>query len=335
MAKIVFFEIEPWQEEYIRKHIEGHTLIFRPDKLTEKNAREISDAEIVSGMIWSEFPKNIVEQSSKLRYIATRSTGYDHIDLKTCKEKGIVVSNVPTYGAHTVAEHTFALLLALSRNIIQSAERTRQGDFSLGGLEGFDLNGKTIGVIGAGNIGKRVIQLAFCFGMKILVFTKTPDETLTKDYRVKFVALVELLQSSDIITLHVPHAPDTHYLINMDNLAIIKKGSILINTARGALIETQAIVEGLEKGIFKAAGLDVLEEECFLKEETQLLTEEFFKTCDIKTQLLNHVLLKRSDVIITPHNAFNSREALVQILETTVANICAYLSGKPKNTVEL
>jgi D-lactate dehydrogenase len=258
--------------------------------------------------------------------------GYDHIDLDYCRQKNIAVSNVPTYGAHTVAEHTFALILAISRKIIPSVEHARRGDFSSAGLEGFDLNGRTLGVIGTGNIGTNVCEIGLSFGMKVLAFSRSQNEALVAK-GIRYVALDELLGQSDIITLHLPHNKETEHLINLSNLDKIKKGAILINTARGALVETAAIAEGLEKGILAAAGLDVLEEEAHLREEKEFLSEEYLKNVDIKTELINHVLLTRDDVVITPHNAFNSKEAVEEIMEVSIANIKSYVDNKPQNLV--
>lgn len=330
MTKIAFFEIESWEEPIIAKELEGNSASFSKEKLTLENSSSLSDVDILSVFIYSQLSKELLPKLPNLKCIATRSTGYDHIDLSYCKEKGITVCNVPSYGAHTVAEHAFALILAISRNIIPSVERTRVGDFSLTGLRGFDLHGKTIGVIGAGHIGQAVIEIAKGFGMKILVFTKHQNPEI---HNVSFVSLDELLANSDIVTLHIPHNDETHHIINTGNITKFKKGSVLINTARGPLVETQAILEGLQQDILKAAGIDVLEEECSLKEERELLTSDFLKSCDIKTQLLNHVLLTRKNVIVTPHNAFNSTEALEQILQITGENIKGFLGGKPVNTV--
>lgn len=332
MSKIVFFETEEWEKEHIQD-VFGSEVQTAEEKLSESNLKLAKDAEVISTFIYSTLTKEVLSQLPNLKFIATRSTGFDHIDLVFCKEKGIVVSNVPTYGVNTVAEHTFALILALSRKIIPSVERTRKYDFSLEGLTGLELHRKTLGVIGAGNIGKRVIELGLAFGMKVLVFTRTLDEALLKKGDIKFVSLDELLSNSDIVTLHVPYNDSTRNLIKRENIQKFKKGSILINTARGGIVETQAVLDGLQRGILAGVGLDVLEEECSVKEERELLTSEFLKTCDIKTQLLNHVLLTKENVIVTPHNAFNSREALSQILTTTVANIKAFLKGKPHNQV--
>lgn len=334
MAKIVFFEIEKWEEELVKTAFPEHELMFTEEKLEPKTYEQYKDAEIVSPFIYSTINQEVLSNLLNLKHIATRSVGFDHIDVNFAKQKGIVVSNIPRYGGDTVAEHTFALILAISRKLIPSIEKTKKGDFSLDGLTGFDLYGKTLGIIGAGHIGKKVIEIAKAFGMKILVYSRTKDEELAKDEKVSFADTLDyLLGNSDVISLHVPHTKETEHIINMGNLDKFKKGCILINTARGILIETQAILEGIEKGIFKAVGLDVLEEELGIKEERELLTSEYLKSFDPKTELLNHLLLNREEVIITPHNAFNSKEALVQIIDATILNIKAFLSGSPQNVV--
>jgi D-lactate dehydrogenase len=334
VAKIVFFEIEKWEEELVKNALPEHQLVFTQEKLNKDDCVKYKDAEVISPFIYSSITQQVLSGLLNLKFIATRSVGFDHIDMDLVKQKGVVVSNIPKYGGDTVAQHTIALILAISRKLIPSVERTKHGDFSLEGLSGFDLYGKTLGVIGAGHIGRKVIDIAKCFGMQILVYTRTKDEKLVMDDKISYAEnLDHLLSSSDIITLHVPHTPETEHIINMGNLDKVKKGAVLINTARGPLVETQAVLEGVEKGIFSAVGLDVLEEEGPLKEERELLTSEFLKCCDPKTALMNHILLTREEVIITPHNAFNSREALAQIIDTTISNIKAYLMGTPQNIV--
>jgi len=332
MDKIVFFEIEKWEEEYIKNSFLGFSLVFSEEKLTKKNVANFADAKIISTFIYSAINKELLDSLPALRFIATRSMGFDHIDVESCKEKGITVSNVPIYGSHTVAEHAFALILAISRKIVPSVEQARRGDFSSMGLEGFDLYGKTLGIVGTGNIGKNVAEIALSFGMKVLAFSRSQNQELIAK-GIKYVSFDELLAQSDIVTLHLPHNKETEHIINMQNIEKFKKGAVLINTARGALIETQAILEGLEKKILLAAGLDVLEEEVHLKEEREFLSTEYLEKIDIKTGLINHVLLMRDDVVITPHNAFNSREALIQIIDTTIANIKSFQAGTPQNTV--
>lgn len=332
MSKIVFFELEKWEEEFVKKSL-GQDVVCVQEKLTEENGANYQDAEIISIFIYSNITKDLIDKLPSLKFITTRSMGYDHIDIDYCKQKGISVAYVPTYGSHTVAEHTFALILAISRKIVPSVERARRGEFGNEDLEGFDLFGKTIGLIGTGHIGKNVAEIALCFGMKVLAFSRHEDPELVSK-GVKFVPLDELLGKSDIVSLHLPHTKETEHIINMDSIQKFKKGAVLINTARGALIETQAIAQGLETGILSGVGLDVLEEEADLREERELLSADYLKKVDLKTQLINHVLLTQSDVIITPHNAFNSKEALEEILNTTIVNINSFINNIPSNTIE-
>jgi D-lactate dehydrogenase len=334
-VKIAFFEIEEWEKPYLQDKLSGHELIFSENPLTEETVEEAKDAEILSVFIYSEVKKEIIDHFPHLKMVTTRSTGWDHIDVNYCKEKNIAVCTVPEYGTHTVAEHTFALLLALSRRLLPSLERAKKGDFNLDGLRGFDLHHKTLGVVGVGNIGTSIIQIANGFGMDVLAFARKPDMALAQKLGFMYVDMDHLLATSDVITLHVPLTPETKHMINKDNITKLKKGAILLNTARGGLIETEAIVMGLEQGILRGVGVDVLEEEIMIKEERELLSKHFLdKADDVKTQLLNHVLLDRDEVLVTPHNAFNSNEALQRILDVTVENVSSFVSGTPKNVVE-
>ena len=333
MAKIVFFEVEAWERGFINSTLVDNQPVLTTEKLEELTVNHYQDAEAISIFIYSTINKAVLAKLPNLKFIATRSMGFDHIDIAACKERGIVVSYVPSYGAHTVAEHTFALILAVSRKIIPSVERAKRGDFSSVGLTGFDLFGKTLGVIGTGHIGKNVCELGVSFGMKVLAHCHHTDAELCAK-GVNYVELNELLSKADVVTLHLPHNSETEHIINLGNINKFKKGAILINTARGALIETKAILEGLEKGILAGAGLDVLEEENALKEEREFLASEHIAKGDIQTELLDHILLDRDDVVITPHNAFNSKEALREILETSLGNVKSFLDGAPTNVVE-
>lgn len=331
---IAFYEIEEWEKDFLNRKLQGHELNFDLNPLTQDSSG-LESIEILSIFIYSEITPELLTKMPQLKMIVTRSTGFDHIDLEACKARGIVVTNVPEYGTQTVAEHTFALLLALSRKIIESVERTRRSDFSLDELRGFDLYHKTIGVIGAGNIGQAVIKIAKGFGMDVLVFSRSHNVELAKKLGFMYVDLNHLLQVSDVITFHVPLTDETKYMINKGNIGKLKKGVVLLNTARGGILETEAILMGLELGIIGGAGIDVLEEECYVKEERQLLTKHFLKECDLKTQLLNHVLLTKENVMVTPHNAFNSIEALQRILDVTVENVLSFVHDKPVNTVSV
>jgi D-lactate dehydrogenase len=332
--KIAFFETADWEKDYLTQKLLGEDMSFFSDPLSVENINNAAGCQIISPFIYSKISSDILQKLPDLKGVATRSTGFDHIDVSAAKDRKIVVSNVPFYGENTVAEHTFALILALSRKLMESAERAKRGDFSLDNLCGFDLKGKTIGIIGLGHIGLQVATIANGFSMKVVAYDVKNDKKLAKKYKFDYVSLQDLFSKSDIISLHAPYNKFTHHLINSDNINLIKKGAYLINTSRGGLVETGALLKALSDGTLSAAGLDVLEEECFIKEEAQLLSKEFPKTCDLKTALNNHILLQRKNVIITPHNAFNSKEALTRILDTTIENICALIKGKPINVVK-
>ncbi len=327
--KAAFFETEEWEREYLKKSIKGE---FFAEPLTGKNCSKAKDYEAISVFIYSKIDKKIISRMPKLRLIATRSTGYDHIDVKECARKGIVVANVPSYGENTVAEHAFGLLLSLSRKIHMSYVRTSKGGFSTEGLMGFDLKGKTIGIVGTGRIGMHAIRMAKGFEMNVIAYDSFPNRKAEKEMGFRYVKLDELLKNSDIISLHVPLLKETFHMINRKNITKIRKGAILINTARGGLVETDALLEGLDKGILAAAGLDVLEEENEIKEEKQLLHKNFSRH-NMKTLLENHVLMEYENVLLTPHNAFNSREAIQRIMDTTLENIKSYYGRKAVNKV--
>jgi D-lactate dehydrogenase len=265
--------------------------------------------------------------------ISTRSTGFDHIDLKECSERNITVCNVPFYGENTVAEHTFALILALSRNIHKTYVRTIINNFSLEGLRGFDLKGKTIGIVGAGHIGLHVIRMAKGFGMNALAFDLRRDNFLSEVLGFEYCTPEDLFRRSDIVSLHAPLNEHTKHMINRSTFRTFKKGSVLINTSRGGLIDTEALIEALDSGILCGAGLDVLEGEELLKEEKQLLHDKL-KQDTIKGLILSQNLLSRENVVYTPHNAFNSHESVMRILETSLQNITSFQAGKPENVVK-
>ena len=335
MATIVFTELEGWEEDYLTQKLAGHKLELLTRPPTTSDWANFSQAEVVSPFIYTPIKQAEMAALPNLKLIATRSTGYDHIDIATAAERGVTVCNVPYYGENTVAEHTWALILALSRKIFQSYERTERGNFLIDdSLRGFDLKNKILGVIGCGHIGQHVVKIARAFEMRVLVFDPRADKALASKFGFTYVSLDTLLKESDVITLHAPYNERTHHLLNADNMKLIKKGAVLVNTARGGLIDTQALVQALAQGILAGAGLDVLEEESNIREESQVLSPEFHKTVDYRNLIANHVLQSRDDVIITPHNAFNSKEAIRRILDTTIENIKSYLEGKPVNVVK-
>ncbi len=320
--KIGFFETKNWEVEYLKAKLPSHQLVFNPGFIDKNNLPNERDFDIVSIFTDSKIDNSVIAALPNLKLIATRTTGIDHIDPKATKARNISVKNVPTYGENTVAEYTFALLLNLSRKISKAIDKVKEkGSFSSEGIEGFDLLGKTLGVVGTGHIGQHVIKIASGFEMKVIAFDAFPNNELSTKLNFQYVNLETLLRTSDIVTLHVPYLPTTHHLINNDNIGFFKKGAILINTARGSIVETEAIVKALADGTLGGVALDVLEEETALKNAKQLILERELDDKDLRTIIENHVLIDMENVIITPHNAFNSREALTRILNTTTENI--------------
>jgi D-lactate dehydrogenase len=333
--KIAFFELEDWEREALQSSaLNGHTLDLSTQPLNDRTLAAEHDAEIVSVFVHSALNRPALAKLPQLKFIATRSTGFDHIDLAACRERGIVISNVPSYGENTVAEHTFALILALSRNIHKAFVHTLARDISFKDLRGFDLAGKTLGVIGAGRIGLHTIKIAKGFGMKVVAFDVRHEPLLAEVLNFQYATLEELLSTSDIISLHCPYSLKTHHLIHPGNIQHIKHGALLINTARGGLIDPEALTRALDEGILAGAALDVLEGEELLKDERQILAQPLAQD-KLRTLLLNHSLLNRDNVVITPHIAFNSREAVQRILDTTLENIRAFVSGTPQNVIEI
>ncbi|MBD3331197.1 hydroxyacid dehydrogenase [Candidatus Peregrinibacteria bacterium] len=330
--KIVFFEIQGWEKPIIRRALKGHDLKFFKDDLSEENVKAAENADVISVFIYSQMDKKILAKCKKVKFIATRSTGFDHIDLKECKKRNIEVSNVPFYGENTVAEHTFALILALSRNVHKSYLRTIQNDFSIKGLKGFDLKGKTLGVIGAGHIGLHVIKMAKGFGMNVKAFDPDQNNFIAEVLGYEYCDLNELFKNSDIISLNLPYNENTHHFINEDTIKKMKKGVIIINTARGGIIDTDALLMGLQSGKIGGAGLDVVEGEELIQEEKELLYSKK-NAKSMRDIVRNHILFANENVVFTPHIAFYSQEALRRIIETTSENILGFLSKEFKNSV--
>jgi D-lactate dehydrogenase len=330
--RIAFTEMQNWEKPVLEERLAGHTLQFFDQPLEESQLAELAECEVLSIFIYSRITREILEKLPKLKLIATRSTGFDHIDVAAAKERGIIVANVPSYGENTVAEHAFALILALSRNVHRSHVRRLRNNFSIEGLKGFDLKGKTLGVVGAGKIGLHVIRIARGFGMNVLAFDNYQNTFLSEVLHFQYVPFEQLLAESDIISLHTPYTPATHHLINEKNIEQIKRGAILINTARGELVDNDALIHGLDAGILHGAGLDVIEGEHLIREEKELLAANRDPQ-ELQELVKDHILLGRDDVVYTPHIAFYSEEALHRILETTVDNITCFVDGTCQNIV--
>ncbi len=336
--RVVFFDLEDWQPDYLRAKIQQRALEqhihaqFLSDHLSPDACAPFADADAIVVFIWTKVNRAVIESLPKLRLVLTMSTGYDHIDIEACRERGITVCNVPHYGENTVAEHTFALILSLSRKLQAAYFQALRGDYRIRELRGFDLYGKTLGVVGAGNIGLHVIRIARGFGMRVLAYDARPQPLLAEVLGFAYTDLPTLLRESDIVSLHVPARPETHHLINRETLGMMKRGALLINTARGSVVDTEALLWALDEGILAGAGLDVIEGEEFITEESALLKMPLAEQT-LKQVVQAQLLLKRENVVFTPHIAFNSCEAVQRILDTTLDNLQAFVEGRPQNVV--
>jgi D-lactate dehydrogenase len=331
--RIAVFEAEAHEAIPFDRFKPDHEVSICAAPLRADNAASAAEAEIVSVFIYSTLDAATLAGMKRLKLIATRSTGYDHIDTAYCRAHGIAICNVPTYGENTVAEHVFALLLGLSHRLPEAVARARTGHFSPEGLQGFDLAGKTLGVVGTGNIGRHVIRIAKGFSMAVIAADIAPDETLAGELGFRYAAFDELLAEADVISLHVPATAHTLNLISDAQFSRMKRGAVIINTARGSLIDTSALVRALHDGKLGGAGLDVLPEEPLIREEAELVSTAFASQHDLRNLVANHVLLNMPNVIVTPHSAFNTREAIRRIVDTTVGNIEGFLIGEPRNLV--
>ena len=345
---IYFLDAEAGDAAFFEEALAGENLRF-VDRLSQVGA----DARVLSFFIHTHIDAAFLDAHPNLKLIAARSTGTDHIDGEACRARGITVANVPSYGEHTVAEHTFALILTLSRRMREVIGNPGKNDrVPYEPVRAFELRGKTLGVIGAGRIGQHVIRMARAFGMKVLTFdvTQTPCPPEVEDCEA--ATLDRLLAESHIVSLHLPLLPETQHLLNREAFARCRRGAIVINTARGGLIDTDALLEALASGQVGGAGLDVLEEDSILRQETtSVISEQIVQRLhsvtgptelhdrapgrikELENLLRNKRLLARPDVIFTPHVAFNSVEAIERINRVTVENIGLFLRGGESDVV--
>ena len=315
---IAFFEITEMEKEKFSSAFPNDNLIFFENTIQENDINKFNNVDILSVFIHSKIDENILSKLPNLKLITTRSTGTDHINLDFCEKHNISVKNVPFYGENTVADHTFALILSLSRKIHSSYIRSLKGNFSTEGLQGFDLQDKTIGIIGGGRIGLHVARTAKGFGMHVRVYDIKRDDFLAELINFKYVSLDELYESSDIISLHIPLNKYTEHMINSESIKKFKKGALLVNTARGGLINTDDLIKAIDDKIILGAGLDVIEGEELLVEEN-IFNSPIEKAARLIVN--SKILLDNENVVITPHNAFNSTEAVNRIINTTIENI--------------
>ena len=342
---LYFLETESAEQEFFAERLAAHDVRF-----VSQIGDVGEDAEVLSTFIYTAVDAEFLKSHPQLRLIVTRSTAADHLPLSACRERGIVIANVPKYGDTTVAEHTFALILALSRRLRHVMLAPKSGRFSYEATRGFDLAGKTLGIVGMGHIGQHVAELARAFRMKVLAsdLERPPELARTLDFT--FVPLADLLTQAHIISLHNSLTPASYHLLNRETLAQCRRGVLIINTARGALIDSQALREALDSGQVGGAGLDVLQDERVMRAPvSNIIAADIVKHLrsdaqahdardadrvrELQELMLGDSLLSRSNVVFTPHVAFNSVEAIQRLQEVTVENIEGFVAGRPVNVV--
>ncbi|MGD0284631.1 MAG: 2,3-bisphosphoglycerate-dependent phosphoglycerate mutase [Candidatus Saccharimonadales bacterium] len=334
MALIYFYDSTELDKSQLAAALAGtdHHWEFVTDKLGIDNCN--SETEVVSVFITSDVNREVIAAMPKLKLIACRSTGFDNVDLDAAQERGVTVVNVPTYGENTVAEYAFTLLLALQRKL-PDVLKTENDQFTAKDLMGRDLQGKIFGVVGTGHIGQKALKIANGFGMESLAYDSFQKPELQTEYNFKYVELDELLKQADIVSIHLPYLPATHHIMSRENLSKMKPGAILVNTARGELVDTQALTDLLCNGQLGGACIDVIEGEALLNyhEEEALLRSDTLPEDVLRHSIEISVLEKMPNVIISPHNAFNTVEAIQRINQTSAQNIIDYWYGNMPNKV--
>jgi len=333
--RIAFFEVMPGEREMLAAQVPtGHDLSFHEETLSPATVELAAGADIVSVFVKSDVTPEVIDALPNLKLITTRSMGYDHIAVAHAKTKGIRAGNVTTYAAHPVAEFAFALLLAVMRRIYPATQRLKEGmEFETRGLGGFNLYGKTLGVLGTGRIGRNVIGIAKGFGMRILAYDPKPDTALAAGDGFTYADADEVIAQADVITLHMPYIPETRHFLNAERFAKMKKGVVIINTARGEVMDTHALIAALRNGTVWGAGLDVLEEERNLKEEVDALVADK-PGIDYALLTANHILIDMPNVVVTPHIAFETAEAMQEIARVTAETIGNFIAGKEQKYLE-
>lgn len=323
MKKIAFFDTKPYDRIWFDEYNEHFEIDYFEGKLTPRTRNLVKGYDGIIAFVNDDIDHQVIEtmQEEKVPVLAMRCSGYNNVDIKAAKGK-IKVLRVPSYSPFAIAEHAMALLLTLNRKIHRAYIRTRDFNFSLNGLIGFDIHGKTIGVVGTGQIGKVFINICRGFGADVIAYDLYPDESTD----IHYVDLETLFRKSDIISLHCPLTRETRHMINKDSISQMKKGVYIINTSRGSLIETQSLLDGLTSGKIGAAGLDVYEE------ESELFYEDFSNVI-VKDDTLS-ILVSRPNVIITSHQAFLTEEALKNIANVTLTNLNDYFhTGSCSNEI--
>jgi D-lactate dehydrogenase len=316
--RVAVFSTKSYDKAYLdAANADQHQLVYLEPRLDVSTVFAAEGAQAVCVFVNDVINAEVIAMLAKLhvQLITLRCAGFNNVDLEAAKLHGITVARVPEYSPHSVAEHAVALMLTLNRKIHRASARVREANFSLDGLLGFDMHGKTVGVIGTGKIGQCVAKIMMGFGCKVLAFDPYPNQQCI-DAGASYVTLEELLSSSDIVSLHCPLTPETHHLIDEKAIKQMRPGVMLINISRGAVIDTRAIIRGLKSGVIGSLGLDVYEEEenLFFRDLSSTVIHD-----DVFARLLTF-----PNVVITGHQAFFTDEALTEIAKTTIANISAY-----------
>jgi D-lactate dehydrogenase len=321
--RVAVFSTKPYDEQFLEaaNAAHGHDLEFLETRLLPQTAALAAGRPCVSAFVNDRLDREVLEllAAGGTWLLALRSAGFNHVDLRAAEALGITVVRVPAYSPHAVAEHAVALILALNRKLHRAHLRVREGNFALGGLLGFDLHGKTVGVLGTGAIGRVFAEIMLGFGCDVLAYDPYPAEACI-DLGVRYVPLAQLFASSDIVSLHCPLTPETQHVVDAEALASMREGAMLVNTSRGALVDTNAVIDALKSGRLGHLGLDVYEEEeeLFFEDlSDQVITDDVFSR-----------LLTFPNVLITGHQAFFTAEALAQIAATTLANITNAARGE-------
>lgn len=318
--KILFFESQKvWKKDIYTKHLRNHDLVFLKESIQDADLTRHADADVIVCFVFSDASKKYLENFSDLKLIATESTGYDHIDLGYCKNNDITVCNVPDYGERTVAEFAMGLMLSISRKIPRAVMKTKKHVQDRVGLRGNDLYSKKVGVIGTGSIGRNMIRLCNGLDMDVLAYDVYPKKDYEESLGFTYVDLQTIFEECSYITLHVPLLESTKHMLGEKQFLAMKKQPYIINTSRGGVIDTVALRDALQKGLLKGVALDVFEEQEEYMSDT-------FSNETLKKAI--HDLLEHENVVITPHLAFNSEEAVKRIYESTAKSILEFAQDK-------
>jgi len=321
---IAFFDTKPYDSASFDSHNKDFDFDIRyyEAQLDKDNAILAKGSEIVCAFVNATIDAEVIDilAENGVKLIALRCAGFNNVDLQAAKGR-IKVVRVPAYSPYAVAEHTLALMLVLNRKIHKAYSRTREGNFALHGLMGFDMHEKTAGIIGTGKIAKILIKTLRAMGMRVLAYDIYPDLDFAQETGIEYTSLDEIYRKSDVISLHCPLTKETEYMINNDTIAKMKEGVMIINTGRGKLIDTNALIKGLKSKKIGFAGLDVYEEESEYFYEDK---SDFVMNDDMLARLLSF-----NNVIVTSHQAFFTKEALSNIAQTTLENIKDFVDGKP------